>query len=202
MARTKIKFKIGEFTLKNVEFEVDADRDEAPRIAAGMQKQLGSMLNITPPPVDIESEVVERTPTFPVLGISDEQKPKPRKRAKSQASSNSDVAPPVKLGHDPTKFGSPLQAWTTKKKALWLLYLAKESQGITALTGNQISTAFNANFQSAGLIQSFNVSRDLRKAKEDEKSAPVGETANGFFLTDEGIKVSQALIAETPKPAG
>lgn len=74
---------------------------------------------------------------------------------------------------------------------------------IGELSTGQIVKTFNLHFRQAKTVTSSNVARDLGKAKVSTP-ALVGEDPTksppGWFLTDEGVRRAQALIAEALMP--
>src|SRR5262249_27726763 len=110
-----------------------------------------------------------------------------------------DVQDAVDFKHDPARWGNPQQTWPTAKKAMWLLFVMENQGAPKELGAAAIADTFNKHFRSAGAIQSFNVTRDLGKAKS--KAPPtVGEdttkSPSSWYLTDEGHKTARSLVAE------
>lgn len=103
--------------------------------------------------------------------------------------------------HNPAEYGTPSQSWNTATKAIWLLYVVEKVLQQKGLTAKQIEESFNKNFRQAGPIKSFNVTRDLGKAKAKGKMSPVSEDTtkdpSEWHLTESGIQQAQGLIAGT-----
>jgi hypothetical protein len=112
--------------------------------------------------------------------------------------------PTLEFRNDPAKYGTPTQQWSTSDKALWLLYVVKELGQASELSTGQIVKLFNTYFRQAKIITHSNVSRDLGKLKVSVPSL-VGEDPTKspavWFLTDEGVRKAQAIIAVARTPA-
>lgn len=200
MSKFRVKVK-----LQGFELEIEGSRqDDAAIIGRNIGDQISSLLM---PAVNIvEGEVgTPASPNqhqLPFAAISDGKKRSRRSRSQS-SEPNRESTSVVDFRHDPSKYGMPSQQWNTSQKAIWLLYVVKDVTGISELTTGQIYRTFNTHFRQSKTVTNSNVSRDLGKAKlatpalvgEDTTKSPAA-----WFLTDEGVRRAQALIAESLTP--
>jgi hypothetical protein len=203
MSKFRVKMK-----LQGFELEIEGNsREEASVIGQNIGKQVSGILQ--PGMRIVGGEVAnEAPPVFaPGVLLDDLSKKRGRRRSKSQINgSERSGSDEIHFRHDPEKFGSPNQQWTTSQKAIWLLYVVKEVAQISELSTGQIVKLFNTHFRQAKTVTNSNVSRDLGKLKIASPSQ-VGEDNSKnparWFLTDEGIRQAQSLIAEllTPRTA-
>ena len=192
MGKYKMKFE-----LQGLKIEVEGDREDAPEIGRSIGDKIAGVLQV--------AQVTEPTPQHPVLSMGtvevvNRSRRRGTKRSPQSATANGDTSVAViDWKHDPQKWGAPLQNWSTAKKSIWLLYVVgKEGKG-QELSGSTIANTFNVHFKQAGLIQVFNVNRDLGKLKA-QPNAVVGEDTQGggsrWFLTQSGIMMAEGLIQE------
>lgn len=192
MSKFKMKIK-----LEGFELQVEGDRDDAPEIADRVGQQFAGLL--TPvvneaaapaqsAPPALESNVIDVAPSV-------EKKPKkPRKRAR--APRQTDVVA-VDWKHEPEKWGTPSQDWSTQQKTLYLLYVVKEATQTGELTVSEIAATFNKHFKEAGALRPNLVSREIAKLKmsghvgEDSQQAP-----SKWYLTDTGRRDATELVGE------
>lgn len=187
--------------LEGFELEIEGERDDAALISEQIGQQFSGMLG----PVNgiIEPSAhkneVSRAPELAAPAQAKTRK-KRRTSSSSTATSESQAAAPVEFRHDIQKFGAPSQEWNPTRKAIWLLYVLKETCNLNEMPAGVIASTFNQHFKSSGTIRGSNVSRDLAKAKVNEKPSPVGEDTSKnpsqWYLTDAGISMAQALIRE------
>jgi hypothetical protein len=151
----------------------------------------------------VEGEVVgSRENNFPEENPNETRRKRTRrKRVQAQATNEpSAEEDAVDWKHDPSKYGSPKQGWSTADKSLWLLYVVSQEAGVRELSGQRIVATFNKHFRQAGTIQIRYVSRDLGGLKVKKTPAPVAEdttkTPSAWFLIDEGVKMAQSLVAD------
>lgn len=186
-----------------LELEIEGTRDDMPIIASSLGQQLSGLLQ--PSAQIIEGEVVrDVTPTAPSQPQEDSTRRRRTRRKTGTGSPVSGGAAPeaniVDWRHDPAKYGSPKQEWTTSDKILWTLYVAGEETGTREMNGSQLTRTFNKHFRQAGQVQKANVYRDLGKLKTGRKGelalVPENTTANPttWFLTDAGVKAAQQLV--------
>lgn len=106
---------------------------------------------------------------------------KPRKRSSSSTTRSINAETEVTLENwprDVSKYVSPTQAWSTRDKALWLLYVAQEENIASEVSSIQIRDTFNLHYRQAKLINLSNINRDLGRIKgqlvgEDVKKLPL-----------------------------
>lgn len=201
MSKFRMKLK-----LQGFELEIEGNREDASVIGRSIGEQISGMIAPTMNIVDGEFTSSTAAPTSSTPAISDDTpRRKAQRRARStSASTERDSAPAVELRNDPSKYATPTQQWSTAEKAIWLLYVVKEANGISELGTAQIVKTFNTHFRQAKTIQHGNVNRDLGKLKITSP-ALVGEdttkSPTKWFLTDEGVRKVQALIADARIPA-
>lgn len=203
MSKFKIKMK-----LQGLELEIEGSREDAPLITQNLGQQLAGLLR--PTGAILEGELpVEHGRVQQVLTSSDAMTVAvPRKitrRRKQIATANTEnlssdeVA--VDWKHDPTKYGTPKQSWSTTEKSIWTLYVVAEEANEKELSGPRIAQTFNKHFRQAGTILGHNVNRDLGRHKVKKKGhPPVSEDTTKspprWFLTEEGKRMAQELVAD------
>ena len=202
MSTFKIKLKLTGF-----ELEVEGSRDEIPAITASLGRQLTGLIT---PPASLAAEAVTFDIPAPGASTAVQSAPakqkSPRARRKAITKSAGEVEgsnAPLDLRVDSSVYGSPKQAWPTAKKSMWLLHVLGANGGPKEVSGGVIASTFSKHYKQAGLIQTFNVNRDLGKLKiksSNGKPAAVGEdttkTPSLWFLTDEGTRQALELVAD------
>lgn len=188
----KLKFE-------NLELEIEGAREDASLLTRNAGQQIAQLLApmegiVDARPKGPDLKVIETPPTI------DQVNGKSRRRRNSGSTApNSDGEIAIDFNLQPEKFGNPKQDWKTADKALWLLYVLKESQVATEVTTRSLVLTFNKHFRQAGTITTSNVTRDLGRLKVRVKPAPVGEdttkTPSPWYLTEEGRKQAQSLVA-------
>jgi hypothetical protein len=193
------KFKIS-VKLSNLEVSIEGDRESAPVMSQQIGRQLSGLLQ---PSILIDAP---EQPTHPEI-IAEFQSDSPRrvtrrKRAvvgKGTARSAEAESEEYNWKHDPAKWGTPLQGWTTAVKSVWLLRVVKEECGVEELTASGIANTYNRQFRQSGEIRAHNVSRDLGKLKAAGREAQVAEntekTPSTWYLTQSGMAATDAIIA-------
>lgn len=195
MAKFKMKLKITGF-----ELEIQGERDEVPQLAHNVQEQMRALLT---PAIDLNDAEIIPTTTAAPAGTPE---PKGKRRRGSRpvkktttTATDSSVGVVHTWTHDPARWGNPLQTWSTRLRALWLLYVVKNELAVSQLSTYDIVETFNKHFFEAKTIRVQNVNRDLAVAKSKNKSE-VGEDTtthpSRWFLTQEGEKVAAKLITE------
>lgn len=202
MSKFKIKMK-----LQGLELEIEGSREDAPLITQNLGQQLAGLLR--PTGAILEGQLPSDHSQLQQVPTSAEEAPPPGLRRKSRRRKQSingsaenlsdEVA--VDWKHDPTKYGTPKQSWSTADKSIWTLYVVAEETDEKELSGPRIAQTFNKHFRQAGTILAHNVNRDLGRHKVKKKGhPPVSEdttkTPARWFLTEEGKRMAQALVAD------
>lgn len=196
MSKFKIKMK-----LQGLELEIEGARDDMRLISQNLGQQMAGMLQ--PAGAIIEGDALHSPASNDRALIEESVRKKPRKRRQAGTNNGdgSDASSAIDWKHDSAKYGTPSQDWTATKKAMWLLYVANAETNHAELPSKVIADTFNKHFRPAGLVQAFNITRDLGKLRVKKGGpAPVGEDTtknpSGWFLTDEGRKQVQKIISE------
>lgn len=206
MAKFEIEFEVQEVRIAGLKIKVKGDREDA-RIAQALGQQLTGMLQ---PPVsniiDVEPEQ-SRQPMLPGVESNIEpskgKKNNVRRKRTANGTAHSAIngkeqAQALEWKHDPTKWGSPQQAWSTAQKALWILYVAGNETEAKELNSTKLAETFNRQFRQAGQIRSQNISRDFGKFKLQVPALVAEDTTQNppaWFLTEAGIREAQSLVA-------
>ena len=115
------------------------------------------------------------------------------------SSPRADETKPLVWTHDPNRWGTPSQNWTTAEKAQWLLHVVSQQTDIREIPSSQIAATFNKHFREAGPIRPQNVARDLGKLKT-ESPAPVSQDtmkdSKPWFLTQSGKTKAAELVSQ------
>lgn len=179
--------------LQGLKIEMEGAREDVPRLSQKVGEQIGSLIK---PGMLLEAG--RTVPTDSDGGsnsAAERRKPRTRRIAGSGGarSSTEDIAVSV----DPAKHGSPRQEWNTAQKAIWFLYVVRNTYS-SGLTATAIANGFNKHFGNAGAINAGNVRRDLGKERLKGIDATINADTNAgarkFFLTDAGIKTAETLI--------
>jgi hypothetical protein len=206
------KFKM-HLKLTGLELEIEGSREDIPQIAQGVSQQLTSLLT---PAARIASGSVDDEISHEVESVTSTVEPGSdnlastrgsRKRRRSagvvristtgESSTQSEV---VDWRHDPAQWGTPLQSWTTKKKAVWLLYIVGKQTDRQELSAPSIAATFNRYFRAAKPIRPQNVSRDLGLATVGVGAVVAEDPTKNpsvWYLTDAGQRYGSALVAES-----
>lgn len=200
MSKFRMKLK-----LQGLELEIEGHREDASVIGRNVGDQIAGLLGPAVQIIEGETPATQSgSPIPPMLadGAGKKAKRRPKPRANGDAGERG-ASPMIEFRHDPAKFGTPSQQWSTAQKAIWLLYVLKETADVPELTTGQIVKMFNTHFRQAKTVTNSNVSRDLGKLKIASPSQ-VGEdnskTPASWFLTEHGIRQAQSLIAESLMP--
>ncbi|WP_164603536.1 hypothetical protein [Rhodopseudomonas sp. BR0M22] len=195
MSKFRIKLK-----LQGLELEIEGSREDASIMSQSIGQQIAGMMG--PVGTIIDGSPASDAASLPSIANSSSsnsaRKPR-RKQVNGSQTNGAEGSRTIDFKHSPEKFGNPKQGWKTAQKALWLLYVAKESANQGELASRVIADTFNKHFKQAGLVQTGNVGRDLGRLKSQSPAA-VGEDTTqvppAWFLTDEGRKQAQALVSE------
>lgn len=196
----KIKLKVTGF-----ELEIEDSRDDVPLMAQAVGQQMSGLL--LPASSVVEGEMIEDK-SLPQPTPEPQLKPR-KKRSNRQHSSTStnstqngkNKTSAIDWKHDPLKWGTPQQDWTTANKSIWLLYVVSKEANVPELTGSEISATFNKHFRQSGQIQAGQINRDLGQSKGAKgKPALISENAikspSTWYLTHEGEKRAQELVVK------
>ena len=183
MSKFKIKMKLTGF-----ELEIEGSKDDIPNIQQALSQQLSGLLQ---PPAGL----IEET-TRPQMRTIEAELPdmpprsaKPRKRSSSSTTRSINAETEVTLENwprDVSKYVSPTQAWSTRDKALWLLYVAQEENIASEVSSIQIRDTFNLHYRQAKLINLSNINRDLGRIKGQLVGEDVKKTPPCWFLMEAG----------------
>ncbi|MDR6206974.1 hypothetical protein [Paraburkholderia graminis] len=198
MSKFKIKMKLTGF-----ELEIEGSQDNVPEISQAIGRQLAGLMQTPDALLNSAADVRTLPAVLPAEEVRLEaptRRRQNRKRKPTNGNGLDDEASEVAVDwrHEPSKYGTPSQNWTTGMKALWLLYVVGQETSTKELSGRRIALSFNRHFRQAKEITVANVNRDLGRAKV---KAPVlvGEDAtkspSAWYLTEEGIKAVQSQIA-------
>ncbi|WP_426398360.1 hypothetical protein ACN9M1_06410 [Ralstonia sp. R-29] len=200
MSKIKIKMKLTGF-----ELEIEGSREDVPAISQSLGRQLAGLMQ--PPDAIIDGKASHDLPPaaaiFPALDGDNEvaARRKPRRRRAVSPAGVTDVedSSAVDWRHDASKYGSPSQSWNTANKALWTLYVVAQETDEKELSGRRIAATFNKHFRQAKAVTVTNVNRDLGRLKLKKQSHVSEDTTknpSAWYLTEEGNKHVQGLIAE------
>ena len=154
---SKVKFRL---KLTGLEFEYEGTRDDVSQVSNALANQITGVLM---PAASIARPALQHKPEQPP--IDTDAKPRKRSAKRSVSDDGSKKGGALEFTHDPTQWGTPLQAWNPTKKSLWLLYVVKSLGVATEMTPSTIANTFNKqHFRQAGAIQASHVARDLREA--------------------------------------
>lgn len=195
MAKRKIKFKLGEITIKNVELEIEDEREVATAMFSELQNQLAGAIQpgFNKALLAAGGQVIEATPANGSGAATSGSKPTKKRATGSKVAGEPGGTQPIDFRHDASKYGNPQQAWSATDKCVWLLFVLEGVVSTKEVTGPQLAATFNQQFKAAGKIHPPHVTRDLGRAKV-QNPAHVGEDKGLWYLTDEGKKHAQQLI--------
>jgi hypothetical protein len=200
MSKFKIKMKLTGF-----ELEIEGSQDNVPEISQAIGRQLAGLMQAPDALLDSATESVRTLPAAPVQPADEvrSELPPRRKPARKRKAINGNgaddeaVEEAVDWRHDPARYGTPSQTWTTAIKALWLLYVVSQDTDTKEMSGRRIALTFNKHFRQAKEVTVANVNRDLGRVKI--KGQFVGEdttkSPSAWYLTEEGVKAVQTQIA-------
>ena len=190
MSKFTIKLK-----LQGLEIEVEGTKEDAPKIAGQIGRQLGGLLQ-TPAVLASGNGNAGIAPIIEGEVTADDGAGK-KKRARKAGAGARTPAELLTITHDSAQYGSPLQGWTTTQKAIWFLYIAGKQASVTQLTGTNIAKNYNHYFRAAGMIHGSNVNQGLEKERLKGTNATVNaDMTDGtakYFLTNAGTTVAEKL---------
>ena len=189
------KFTI-KLELQGLKIEVEGSKDDAPRLAQQIGRQLGGLLQA--PAALASGNGIAAGANVLDGGVESENGAgkKQRKQRKAGAGGRA-PSETIALSHDPATYGSPLQGWTTTQKAIWFLHIASKQASVAQLTATNIAKNFNKNFRASGIIHGGNVGQGLEKERLKGVNATVNaDMSDGtakYFLTQAGIAFAEKL---------
>jgi hypothetical protein len=193
------KFRI-KLKMQALELEIEGVREDASLISRNIGQQMAGLLH--PIAGIIDGESIQQSPALEKVTVFENPAVKKSRRRRNLGPSSNGIegSAAIDFKHAPEKYGNPKQEWKTAQKALWLLYVVKEVGGVGELSTRNLVETFNKHFRQSGQITTSNVTRDLGRLKAKGTPAPVGEDATKtpptWYLTEEGRKRAQALVAE------
>ncbi len=196
------KFEV-EMELQGFKLRIKAQREEdVPRIVGQISQQMaglvspsGAMLEATP-----RLGSVARVQELPAQEHSEEEKGKARgKSTRRRSVAESAKTQAITWRHNPERWGTPKQSWTAAKKILWIMYVISHESTHSEVSGPVIAETFNSAFRQSGPLHKPSMPRDLGSLKtrspanvmDDATKSPIA-----WFLTDEGKKEAEKLVAE------
>jgi hypothetical protein len=197
------KFRI-KFKLQGMELEVEGSREDLPVLRQALTHQIAGALN---PATELAGgELKNVTPLASASASGPGTRTGTSRKGRKGKPSNNNSATatePLDFRHEPDKFGSPRQSWSTGKKALWLMYVVASITEGSELSAAALAATFRKHFKQSGPIQPGHTARDLGKLKSATKEYPVAlvvedttrETST-WSLTEAGTRAAQALVAE------
>ncbi len=194
MPKFEVEMEITGFKLK-----VKGEREDIRTIAANLQSQLPRLIE---GPLNIpQGNLPERTTLVVEPNNGERQHSKSARARRTPRTANGEArSAAADWSHDPSKWGIPRQSWSASLKILWLLRVATSELGTKEMSGPAIAATFNKHFRQARALNSRSMSRDLGTLKQRTPSALVSDDATQspivWFLTEEGIKEADKLIAE------
>lgn len=202
MSKFKIKMKLTGF-----ELEIEGSKEDVPSIQQALSQQLGGLLQPaaglveeTPQP---QMKTIEHEP-LPVVALPG-RNAKTRKRPPQSIPKSNGAEPDIPLDNwprDVSKYVSPTQAWNTRDKALWVLYVAHKENITSEASGIQIRDTFNLHYRQAKPITLSNVNRDLGKVKGQLVGEDMKKNPPCWFLTEVGIAAVDQKIKEAKEGQG
>lgn len=201
MSKFRIRMK-----LQGLELEIDGEREDAALISRNLGSQLSGILSPAGRIIEGDAEPLSNGPSeIPTQTWAVSTKTPTRRRRQLQSSSGGSPVPKDASGvidftHSPEKHGTPLQAWKTADKCLWLMRVLTENAKGDQFTTKTLVETFNKHFKQSGTITSSNTSRDLGRLKSKDRPSPIGEdtaaSPSTWFLTEEGQKRASQLMQQ------
>jgi hypothetical protein len=194
MQKFKIKMKLTGF-----ELEIEGSKDDIPGIQQALSQQLGGLLQPgagfieeAPQP---QMKTIEHEAVLPPVRNGKQRKRTTPSASPRAASSESEGALD-KWPRDVAKYTSPTQSWSTRDKALWVLYVALKEEITPEVSAIQIRDTFNLHYRQMKPINLSNINRDLGRVKGQLVSEDVKKSPSCWFLTEVGIQAVEKQIEE------
>ncbi len=197
MGKFKVRFKV-----KELEFEMEGERETAPSVTHALEQQFGTLLK----PAQVASEATSLNAPPPAVVV--EAAPQDngqgrRKSARGAGRKPAETNQPFDFKHDPSKWGNPTQTWSVGQKVMWLLYVIQQQSGKSGLTAQCIVSTFNKHFREAGALKPKSIYRDLNSQKMKNPPHLGQDTAKArpeWFLAEEGKKQAIELVRSSISP--
>jgi hypothetical protein len=194
MSNFKITMKLSGF-----ELEIEGSKDVIPNIQQALSQQLSGLLQPGAGFIDespqLPMKTIEAHPVMPSV-----RNGKPRKRSAPSLSPRSNGSESEgaleSWPRDVSKYTSPTQAWSTRDKALWVLYVAQKENIASEVSGIQIRDTFNLHYRQAKTINLSNVNRDLGRVKGQLVGEDVKKSPPCWFLMEAGTVTVEQKIKE------
>lgn len=196
------KFKVT-LKLQGLELEVEGSREDIPLLTKNVGAQIAGML------MPATNMVEGKAPALPgreaIDGVARAvQPPSPTRRTRTRrpastgdGHTNGKASADIVWEHDANTWGTPLQTWKAVDKAVWLLYVAKQSNAASEMTVPQMVTTFDRLFRTSGRLNRGNIARDFQALNsEPPPKVHTNGTVNPptWYLTDAGIKHAEKLV--------
>jgi hypothetical protein len=201
MSKFKVNVKVQGYEVKlgSVEFSVEGEREDAQKMSHEIERQLSGMIHapaVMTPTAMTPGNGNQRVLEGQVINDNNDSGPK-KKRKTGGSGSSKTSSEEINFVHDPAKYGTPQQSWSTAEKAIWLLYIVNEQAKVSELTSYHIAKNFNKHFKASKTIGHGNVMTALEKEKTKGTNSTVGSNNNDgttkYFLTQAGIAMAQRL---------
>ena len=193
------KFKLS-IKIQGLEIEVEGAREDAALMAQSVHEQLGGLLQSAGTIIDGDKIDGSGSAISKEVAEAKSSARKNRKRRQSKnTSSPDDVVESLTFRHEPEKYGTPRQEWSTAEKSIWTMYVTSKFNGDIELSSKAIASLFNRHFKQSKVIDVSNVTRDLGKLKVKSPSQVTenaGKRPSTWYLTSEGISQAETLISK------
>jgi hypothetical protein len=194
MSKFKIKMKLTGF-----ELEIEGSKDDVPSIQQALSQQLGGLLQPAAGLIEEAPAPQMKTIEAEPVSTATARSAKPRKRSTSSAPKAGSGESDMSLDNwprDVSKYISPTQAWSTRDKALWILYVAQQENIAPEMSGIQIRDTFNLHYRQAKPINLSNINRDLGRVKGQLVGEDMKKSPPCWFLMDAGSAAVGLKIRE------
>jgi len=183
--------------LTGFELEIEGSKEDVPHIQHAISQQLSGLLQ--PPTVLIDENPRQLQTIESEPAPAAKRAVKPQRRApqtvKAGATGENDEAL-ENWPRDVSKYVSPTQTWSTRDKALWLLFVAQEENIAPEVSSIQIRNTFNKHYRQAKLIHLSNINRDLGRCKGSLVGEDMSKSPPCWFLMEAGTTAVAQKIKE------
>jgi hypothetical protein len=188
--KVKVRLKI-----TGLELEFEGTQEDVPQITQNLGRDIAGLITAGP---NLASGQIHAAPVNVDNGAPASSGRKSPGKGRKSASKEEKKS--LNWTYDGQLYGMPSQNWSGNDKAIWMLYVADKVNGLKHMGAAQISKTFNEHYQAAKIIHRGNVYTGLDGLRAGE-DAPIGKRHDGsFFLTQEGHKLAEQLIADLAKP--